>query len=246
MEAINTSPIIRKKAIWIKRASAWGILMAMVISCLIPFNKKTLKQPKIKEIVIEDNFINMRNSEYTNLLSEPEIFHNTKNNKEQSELEDVPEEVIEEEKNGQVQMPIYNDIPVPKNNSFKSYMDYKTITDRTSAQYELQKLYSSTDANGIRIVGERYCVAIGSGFDCAIGDEIELIMESGEVIKCVVADIKADKDTDLTNKQHNVDNSVCEFIVDTDLLSDVVRKMGDISYADKLFKGNILSVRKHY
>ena len=43
----------------------------------------------------------------------------------------------------------------------KTYMSYKTITDKTSRQYELQTI-AYTDEYGFRKIGDRYLVAIGT------------------------------------------------------------------------------------
>lgn len=49
----------------------------------------------------------------------------------------------------------------PLDTSFKSYMDYRTITSTTSDQYALQK-QAYTDEFGLRKVGGFYCIALGT------------------------------------------------------------------------------------
>ena len=107
-------------------------------------------------------------------------------------------------------------------------MGYKAITLTSSNQYKLQKI-ASTDKNGFRKVGDRYCIAVGSYYTTTIGQYIDVELKNGNVIKGILADCKADKDTDSTNRIHS-DGSVVEFVVDTDHLDKTCKIMGDISY----------------
>ena len=54
-------------------------------------------------------------------------------------------------------------------NSFKAYMDYKSITNPSSIQYQMQQA-AWTDENGFRKYGnDRYMVALGTyytGYSC--------------------------------------------------------------------------------
>lgn len=142
----------------------------------------------------------------------------------------------------EVAEPQWIEMDGPSNNSFKSYMDCSCITDTSSAQYAFKSEYLSS-ASGIMIVDGRYVVAVGSYYATEIGTRIDLVMESNEIVPCVVGDVKADCHTDSTNRQHSVDGSVCEFIVATDNLSDKVRAMGDVSYADERLMGEIKAIR---
>ena len=135
---------------------------------------------------------------------------------------------------------------VPKNSSRKTYMDYRKITDTSSKQYKLQQNKDCyTTDTGLRKVNEYYCIAVGTYYSKNIGDKLIVHMENGESFKAIVADIKDDKHTDETNRQHKKDGSVIEFVVDTRKLPELVRKMGDISYMDeKIFKGEIKAIIK--
>lgn len=124
----------------------------------------------------------------------------------------------------------YNLYQVPKSSGFKSFMDYRTITCNSSAQYQLQTSNAVTGLYGIRMVNDRYCVAIGSYFTSRIGQYFDLILENGTVIPCILADQKADEHTDENNIITVSSGCMSEFIVDSDLLSDSVKKHGDISY----------------
>lgn len=111
---------------------------------------------------------------------------------------------------------------------FKSYMDYKTITDKTSDQYMLQK-YAVTSYKGMRCLNERYLIAIGTGFNARIGQYVDIVLDNGYVIPCIVGDIKADKDTDEYNISNTVNGCCTEFIIDNDVLNKCAAKSGDMS-----------------
>ena len=125
----------------------------------------------------------------------------------------------------------YDNCNVPSNNSIKSYMDYRFITSTNSKQYKLQHSLAYTGNHGIRMVGERYCVAVGSYYTTTIGQHIDVELENGNIIQGIVADCKDDAHTDSTNRI-NPNGSVVEFVVDTEMLDDTAKIMGDISYVN--------------
>lgn len=131
---------------------------------------------------------------------------------------------------------------VPNNNSFKSYMDAKCITDKTSPQYKLKSKYQLA-SNGIYMVNGRYCIAVGSYYTTKIGTKIDLIMENGSTVKCILADQKADKDTDSATHRQNENGSIVEFIVNTNSLSSLTKKMGDISYSKTELEGEVKQIK---
>ena len=119
---------------------------------------------------------------------------------------------------------IYN-VPCVKN---KTWMPYTAITSRGSKQYKLQQIAYTGDY-GIRMVNGRYCVAIGSHFECKIGQYFDLILANGEVIPCIMADQKANKHTDSVNIITVDTNCLSEFIVDRPLLKYEAVRDGDVS-----------------
>ena len=97
-----------------------------------------------------------------------------------------------------------------------TYMGYHKVTLRTSAQYFL---LNSTECytdivSGIRMIGDRYCIALGSYYTDRIGTKVDLVFENGVILKCILGDQKADEHTNLTHQFHLSDGSVAEFIVD--------------------------------
>ena len=135
----------------------------------------------------------------------------------------------------------------------KSYEDWRCITNTDSPHYALQQ-QAYTGDYGIRMIGDRYCVAVGQAFCTKIGTKIDFIVQhedgSKSKIKCILGDCKANCDTDGTNIYGN-DSSVAEFIVDTPSLPYVVYNnngtgTGDISDCSKELKGKIINVKVYY
>ena len=127
--------------------------------------------------------------------------------------------------------------------SMKSYMSYKAITNTRSKQYQLQKQAVTDPTTGIRTVNGDYCVAIGSGWGCAVGDRILVTLQGGKTFNAIVADAKADAHTNSDNKTTTHDNSVIEFVVDTGSLPKSVRISGNVGTLDQ-FSGGVVSITK--
>lgn len=153
--------------------------------------------------------------------------------------EDEPS--VEENEQVIVQQHIGIEKDVPPNNSFKSYMDADTITSRNTDQYKLKAKYVLDSQTGIWTVDKRYCIAVGSHYTQSIGTYIDVVMENGNVLQCILGECKRNRDTDYTNRQ-NPNGSVVEFIVDTSSMPTMVRKMGDCSYGSQLMVGEIQSI----
>lgn len=109
--------------------------------------------------------------------------------------------------------------------SMKTYMDYRTITDTNSVQYEMQQ-DCYTDADGLRRYkdGDEYVVAVGSPI-ADVGDYITVELDTGEVFDCIVGDSKGDRWWHKCSKGNNV----VEFIVDTESLDPDAKRAGDVS-----------------
>lgn len=131
----------------------------------------------------------------------------------------------------------YKDAP---KNTRKSYMDYRTITSKSSRQYKLQQIAYTGD-DGIRMVNGRYCIALGSYYTTKIGQYVDIELENGVIIPCILADCKSDRHTDSLHQIHK-DGSVVEFVVDTKLLPRLVKLMGDVSYMNE-WKSQVVNVK---
>ena len=130
-------------------------------------------------------------------------------------------------------------VPYAKN---KTWMPYTTITNKSSKQYKLQQKAYTGDY-GIRMVNERYCVAIGSHFECKIGQYFDLILANGEVIPCIMADQKANKHTDSANIITTSTNCLSEFIVDRNALNRNAKRDGNISSCCEEWKSHVVKIR---
>ena len=148
---------------------------------------------------------------------------------------------VEENEQVIVQQSIGTEKDVPPNNSFKSYMDADTITSRNTDQYKLKAKYIIDEQTGIWTVDERYCIAVGSYYTKSIGTYIDVVMENGSTLHCILGECKRNRDTDYTNRQ-NPNGSVVEFIVNTSSIPSMVRKMGNCSYECEEMKGEIESI----
>ena len=123
------------------------------------------------------------------------------------------------------------DVPESYNTKdFKSYESWKAITAKNTPHYKLQNEYAYTNSDGIRMVDGRYCIALGSYFTTAIGQYVDIVLENGTIIHCILGDQKADIHTDALHIAHP-DGSIVEFIVDTDKIPTMARRMGNMSYA---------------
>lgn len=140
---------------------------------------------------------------------------------------------------------IRDSMDVPSGDTaFKSYMSWRTITNKESRQYQLQRK-CWTDANGLRRYKTYYVVALGSYYADHIGERFHITTDDGSEFECVVGDFKADRHTDSLNQYTPMDGRKCvvEFVVDMNVLDKTAKQMGDISYI-RGFSGNIESIER--
>lgn len=130
---------------------------------------------------------------------------------------------------------------VPYNNGFMSYMPYNLFC--SSPQKRLQVKHGYTGRYGIRQVKGRYCVAIGSHFITRIGTYFDLILKNGTVIPCILADQKANRDTDSNNIITTHDGSIAEFIVNTHALNRKAKRSGNIASCNSKWKSPIKYIK---
>lgn len=123
--------------------------------------------------------------------------------------------------------PIYKVYDVPEYSGFKSWMPYNLFGKKTN-QYKLQQI-AHTGEYGIRYVDEYACIAVGSFADTKIGQRIDLVLENGTIIECVMADQKADKHTDKNNIITVHSDCCSEFIVDKETLDKTAKRSGNMS-----------------
>lgn len=126
----------------------------------------------------------------------------------------------------------------------KTYMDYRTITLKSSDQYKLQQRASTNLENGLRMLRNRYMVAVGSYFGCKVGQFIDVVLADGEVLPCIVGDAKQDIHTDNQNL-HGLNGDTVEFIVNETILKDTTDVVGNISDVSEVFDGKVVQIRKY-
>lgn len=129
---------------------------------------------------------------------------------------------------------------VPEYSGFKSFEDYSRFKS-TSAQKYLQDL-AVTDENGLRVVDGRYTIAIGSAAGAHVGQYLDLVLENGTVIECVMGDLKDDRDTDAQNLITVYSNCCSEFIVETKALSKEVRYNGNLSKLREEWNSRVVQI----
>ena len=135
----------------------------------------------------------------------------------------------------------YKTYTIPSNEGFKSYMGYKAITATGSTQYKIQNEYAYTGKYGIRQIGSRYCIGLGTYYGAELGQYVDLKLENGVIIKCVLSEFKADRDTDKNNIF--TPNGCCsEFIVDTPQLNKKAKGAGDISVCSEFWNSPVTEI----
>ena len=126
---------------------------------------------------------------------------------------------------------------------FKTYMDYRCITDSASIQYQLQQ-QAWTDEQGLRRIASDYLVAMGTGWlENGCGERFSVTLDTGTTFTVQVGDVKADCHTDPPHCYRPCGSgaNVLEFIVDTSALDTAVCNAGTIS-AYPAFSGNIVAL----
>lgn len=131
--------------------------------------------------------------------------------------------------------------------SVKPYMDFRCVTSPESEQWKL--LHSEncvSNGNGLMRVDGYYCVAMGQNFG-SIGDRFIAVLEkdNGEryEVGLIMADAKQMCHTRNCEGWVGVNGHVFEMVVDTELLSQSAKVMGDCNYVPEL-EGKVVEIRK--
>ena len=147
----------------------------------------------------------------------------------------------------------YTPLGVPEiDSSFKTYMDYRCVTNTASAQYKLLRTWAWCDGAGfMRCSGERelgigddyYCIALGSYYGTEMGTKYRITTDTGNVFYGILADAKADCDTNRTNQYAIYNNDIVECLVYTPILIKDVKLMGSANVYMPL-NGKIKSIER--
>lgn len=147
----------------------------------------------------------------------------------------------------------YTSLGVPNlNTSFKSYMDYRCITDSRSSQYKFIQQWGWVDEQGfMKCSGERdlginddyYLIALGSYYGTQIGTKYRITLDNSRIIYGVLADCKADVHTNSTNQYIPHNKNIVEFVVDVSRLNKDVKYHGNANVYE-LLNGVITKIEK--
>lgn len=117
--------------------------------------------------------------------------------------------------------------------TFKSWMDYRSITSKSSKQYHLQQ-EAITDKNfGFRMIDGYLLVAMGPQYG-PVGRKYIIQFENGTVINAMIGDVKHQGCT-------SDDGSMIEFIINKEILPDFIKKSGDFN---QIFSGSVVLIRE--
>lgn len=155
-----------------------------------------------------------------------------KNNDLTSKVDELNKQLAERRKQRNI-------ISLTKVSSFKSYMDYRTITNKGSYAYQLQQ-QAITDENGLRKINGYYCVAMGTRYG-KVGDKLYIETDEGAHWNVILADIKSDKHTDSTHSYTLSNGCMMEFIVDTGKMPTHIKHSGTVNGLG--FQGKITVVK---
>lgn len=130
--------------------------------------------------------------------------------------------------------------------SFKSYMDYRAITSKSSNQYVYVHSNLAVDTeSGLLYDSEGFiAVALGSKYG-NIGDRFYITLSSGNILPVVKAEAKADTDTN-NGCEQSVDKSVMEFVLDKNVAKEYfsdIWSTGDLGN-NSYFSGSITKIEK--
>lgn len=146
----------------------------------------------------------------------------------------------------------YESMSVPNiNSSFKTWMNYR-LCAKGSAQRNFSDKWGWLDDQGfMRCNGERdfgvnqdyYLIALGSYYGRTIGTKYRITTSTGNVFYAVLAEFKADKDTNSTHQYCPGNNDIVEFLVYPPSLNKDVKRAGSANVYMPL-NGSITKIEK--
>lgn len=143
-------------------------------------------------------------------------------------------------------------VNIPKSSNYtglKAWTSYTSIRPTSTQSYAIVNDESAfTDSNGLRLIDGRYLIASPSGISSTIGTYVDLILQNGTVIECIVGQAIPDNQSDSTNHLFtDVENNYtcAKFLVynSGDDLNPEIRQSGDCSYAQDNWKSPIKSAK---
>ena len=89
---------------------------------------------------------------------------------------------------------------------------------------------------------DRYLIAVGSKFNTLPGQYIDLVLQNGVVIECIMGDEKADRDTDVTNTFTYHSRCCSEFIIDTNTVRQDIYERGNASLKHESWDSPVVKI----
>lgn len=123
----------------------------------------------------------------------------------------------------------------------KTYAYYTAVTATESPQYKLlnsDSCYTDKET-GIRMIGDCYCIALGSYYGSTIGTKYKITLSSGQSFNAILCDQKANRHTDENNQYAVRNQDIIEFYVEGKNIPAQVNG----SY-DCIFKGSVVSIEQ--
>lgn len=137
---------------------------------------------------------------------------------------------------------VYESLEIPQGDcSSFLYMDYRAITNTSSIQWALQQT-AWTDSQGLRRIGDDYCVALGTYYG-QVGDRFRITTDRGNVYSIQMADAKGYDSNGWYHVAGNGKINLVEFIVQTEYLPSEVTLYGDCGVLDNV-GGNIVKIER--
>ena len=147
----------------------------------------------------------------------------------------------------------YTSLDVPNiNSSFKTYMDYRAITDRSSTQYKLIHTWGWCDSQGfMRVNGERnlgitddyYMIALGKYYGIEKGTKYRFTTDTGNIFYGILSDSKWYPEVNSTCQYGLANKDIVEFLVYTPTLNKNVKMMGSANVYSPL-NGSIIKIER--
>ncbi|WP_155942242.1 hypothetical protein [Pseudobutyrivibrio ruminis] len=126
-----------------------------------------------------------------------------------------------------------------------SYKGGKTIERSSRITYgeagEINRL-ATPDQDGFMKLDNRYLIAVGSRFDTEPGQYMDLVLENGMVIQCIMGDLKADQDTDSTNTFTYHSRCCSEFIIDKNTIRSDIYQRGNASLKMSMWDSPVVTI----
>ena len=147
----------------------------------------------------------------------------------------------------------YTPLGVPNiNSSFKTWMDYRCITCKTSAQYKLGTEWGWTDSQGFRRVnGERdlgitddyYMIALGPYYGTTMGTKYRFTTDKGKVFYGILSEAKGYGEYNATGQYGMANKDIVECLIDENSLNRLVMQMGSANWYEPL-SGRITKIER--